>query len=139
MEVRSGVAGTVRPLLESISSRIDAPRPMTDLARTPRPPYYAVIFTSIRTKDDDDGYGAMADRMVELGSRQPGFLGIESARGADGLGITVSYWRSTEDAARWKQVAEHLVAQRLGREQWYQSYTLRIAKVEDDWSFERPR
>lgn len=109
-------------------------------AETPRPPYVAVIFTSIRDESgaDDDGYGAMADRMVELGSRQPGFLGIESARGEDGLGITVSYWRSVDDARRWKQVAEHLVAQKLGREKWYRRYTLRVATIDDDWSFERP-
>lgn len=114
---------------------------MSRPAQTPRPPYYAVIFTSLRVdpaEGVDDGYGAMADRMVELGSRQPGFLGLESARGEDGLGATISYWRSLEDVARWKNVAEHLLAQRLGREQWYRAYTLRVAKVEDDWSFERP-
>ncbi len=105
-------------------------------AKTPRPPYFAVIFTSTRT-EGDDGYGAMADRMVELGSQQPGFLGIESTRDADGLGITVSYWQSLDDVARWKNVAEHLVAQKLGREKWYRSFTLRVAKVADDWSFER--
>jgi len=115
------------------------------IAKTPRPPYYAVIFTSLRNESVagvDDGYGAMADRMVELGSQQPGFLGIESMRGPNelgGLGATISYWRSLEDVARWKNVAEHLVAQRLGREQWYRAFTLRVAKVEDDWSFERPR
>ena len=79
-------------------------------ARTPEPPYYAVIFTSTRTAVDE-GYGAMADRMVELASQQPGFLGVESTRGADGLGITVSYWSSLEAIAAWKANAEHRVAQ----------------------------
>src|SRR5687767_15917283 len=77
----------------------------TVFARTPEPPYYAVIFTSTRTAVDE-GYGAMADRMVELASQQPGFLGVESTRGADGLGITVSYWASLEAIAAWKANAE---------------------------------
>jgi len=62
-----------------------------NIAKTPEPPYYAVIFTSLRT-EGDRGYGHMADRMVELASQQPGFLGVETTRGADGFGITVSYW-----------------------------------------------
>ncbi|MCM5682328.1 antibiotic biosynthesis monooxygenase [Schlegelella sp. S2-27] len=98
-------------------------------AQTPEPPYYAVIFTSLRTPGDN-GYGDMADRMVALAAGQPGFLGVESARGADGLGITVSYWRSPEDIAAWKAHAEHREAQRLGHQQWYTQFELRVAKVE---------
>jgi len=111
---------------------------MSEVATTPEPPYFAVIFTSIRAADDDAGYAAMADAMVELGSKQPGFLGIESARGEDRLGITVSYWRSLEDIARWKNVAQHLVAQRLGREKWYRSFALRVARVESERTFAAP-
>jgi heme-degrading monooxygenase HmoA len=96
---------------------------------TPQPPYYAVIFTSRRT-EVDEGYGAMSDRMVELAARQPGFLGVESARGADGLGITVSYWASLEAIGAWKSHAEHSVAQTLGRKKWYSHFELRIARVE---------
>ena len=98
-------------------------------AKTPKPPYYAVIFTSLRTPGDN-GYGQMAQRMLELSATMPGFLGIESARSTDGLGITVSYWRSEADIANWKQNAEHLVAQRLGQERWYADFALRVAKVE---------
>ncbi len=101
----------------------------TVLARTPAPPYYAVIFTSRRT-DGDRGYGAMAEKMVELGSRYDGFLGIESARGADGLGITVSYWRDEASIAAWKRDTEHLQAQRAGQQTWYADYEVRVAKVE---------
>lgn len=104
------------------------------IARTPSPPYYAVIFTSIRT-ETDNGYGNMADAMVELASGQPGFLGVESAR--EEVGITVSYWASLESIAAWKQNARHLIAQRLGQEQWYESYRTRICLVERDYSFER--
>lgn len=100
-----------------------------ELARTPAPPYYAVIFTSRRT-DGDAGYAAMAARMVELGSRQPGFLGIDSVRGTDGTGITVSYWRDEAAIRAWKQDTEHQQAQRGGRQTWYQDYSVRIAKVE---------
>lgn len=99
------------------------------LARTPSPPYYAVIFTSTRT-EGDRGYAAMATRMEEMGSRYDGFLGIESARGADGLGITVSYWRDEASILAWKRDAEHQRAQQAGRETWYSQYEVRIAKVE---------
>ncbi len=98
-------------------------------ARTPAPPYFAVIFTSRRTAGDR-GYGAMAERMVELAARQPGFLGVESARGADGLGLTVSYWRDEAAIAAWKRDAEHLQAQRAGQETWYADYQVRVARVE---------
>ena len=97
-----------------------------------QPPYTAVIFSAKRT-DVDDGYDETATRMVELASQQPGFLGVESARGADGFGITVSYWDTPEAALAWKQVAEHLVAQRRGVEAWYSSYTVRIATVEREY------
>ena len=108
---------------------------MTDpaFAQTPAPPYYAVIFTSRRTPGDN-GYGAMADRMAELAAEQPGYLGAESARGSDGVGITVSYWASLEAIANWKRNAEHVEARRLGREGWYTHFELKIAKVERAYS-----
>ena len=90
---------------------------------------HAVIFTSLRTPQDN-GYNATADRMVELAQRQPGFLGIESARGADGFGITVSYWESEAAIRNWKQQAEHLEAQQNGQRTWYEQYVVRIAKLE---------
>lgn len=98
-------------------------------ATLPDPPYYAVIFSSTR-RPGDDGYGEMAERMVELASRQPGYLGIESVRDAQGHGITVSYWSSLDSIADWKRQAEHRVAQRYGRTAWYAHYELRIARVE---------
>ncbi len=98
-------------------------------AKTPKPPYYAVIFSSQRT-EGDNGYAKMAGRMVELAARQPGFLGVESVRGADGFGITVSYWASVEAIAHWKADVEHLAAQEMGRRAWYAHYELRVAKVE---------
>ena len=103
---------------------------MTPFAELPPPPYYAVIFSSLRTPDDDTGYAAMADRMVELAATQPGYLGVESTRGADGFGITVSYWRSEEDIRNWRRNAEHTLAREQGRTTWYEHYELRVAKVE---------
>ena len=102
---------------------------MSKPARTPEPPYYAVIFTSTRTSVDD-GYGETADRMVELAAQQPGFLGVESARDPNGLGITVSYWESEEAIANWKRHAEHRVAQSHGIHKWYEEFVTRVAKVE---------
>lgn len=102
-------------------------------ARTPEPPYYAVIFTSVRT-EGDNGYAETADEMLRLASIQPGFLGVESAR--DGLGITVSYWESLEAIRRWKQHERHLAAQRKGKAGWYAAYKTRICKVERDYAFD---
>jgi heme-degrading monooxygenase HmoA len=102
---------------------------MTTFARTPEPPYFAVIFSSQRT-GVDDGYQAMADRMVELAAKQPGFLGVESVRDASGCGITVSYWASLEAIAAWRAHAEHRIAQATGRRQWYARFETRIAQVE---------
>ncbi|SDS63640.1 Heme-degrading monooxygenase HmoA [Halopseudomonas sabulinigri] len=103
---------------------------MSGMAKTPEPPYYAVIFSSLRT-DGDHGYGAMAERMLALAARQEGFLGVESAR--EGLGITVSYWASEEAIKNWKQNAEHLEAQRLGHNTWYAGFKVRVARVERDY------
>ena len=100
-----------------------------------RPPYFAVIFSSVRTEADAAGYEKMAARMVELAQRQPGFLGLESARGADGRGITVSYWESEEAIRGWREHAEHRVAQELGRAKWYGSFSLRVCRIERAWEF----
>jgi len=99
-------------------------------ANTPTPPYYAVIFTSTKI-EEDEGYGAMSDRMVALVQQQEGFLGFESAR--ESLGITVSYWRDETSILAWKAVLAHQEAQRLGKSTWYTDYKIRIAKVERDY------
>jgi heme-degrading monooxygenase HmoA len=90
-----------------------------------------VIFTSVRTDADPDGYAAMAAAMVALAARQPGYLGVESAREA--VGITVSYWATAAHAAAWKRVAAHLGAQRLGRDRWYREYRVRVATVHREY------
>ena len=102
------------------------------IAKTPEPPYYAVIFTSIRTPGDN-GYSEMAEEMEKSVINQPGFLGYESAR--EGLGITVSYWRDEESIHNWKENVLHTKARNLGREKWYSEFIVRIAKVERDYSF----
>ena len=95
-------------------------------------PYYALIFTSKRT-DLDENYAEMALKMETLAKQQPGFLGVESARNE--IGITVSYWESLEAIANWKQNLDHLEAQFLGRQKWYENYVVRIAKVEKEYGF----
>jgi len=99
-------------------------------ANTPNPPYYAVIFSSIQTIDIK-GYNETAGRMLELAARQPGFLGVESAR--ETLGITVSYWKDLESIKSWKENSEHIIAQEKGKQQWYSSFKTRIALVERDY------
>jgi heme-degrading monooxygenase HmoA len=109
---------------------------MSRMARTPEPPYYAVIFTSQRT-EGDAGYAAMAQRMEDLAGEQPGLLGMESVRGADGLGITVSYWASEEAIRHWKADERHQAAQEGGQRKWYEGYTIRVAKVERAYAREQ--
>jgi heme-degrading monooxygenase HmoA len=106
-------------------------------AQTPKPPYYAVVFSSRRTSGDDAGYAATAERMTELAARQPGFLGVESSRNEGGEGITVSYWQSLEAIHAWGRQAEHRVAQETGKSRWYESFRLRICRVEHEWDFQR--
>lgn len=103
------------------------------IAPTPEPPYYAVIFTSLRT-EVEDGYGQTAERMLQLAAGQPGFLGAESARGE--AGITVSYWESPEAIRAWKMHAEHVLARERGRRDWYRAYKTRVCRVERDYGFE---
>ena len=103
------------------------------IAKTPAPPYYAVIFTNLRTTGDD-GYSAISDKMVELAKKQPGYLGYESAR--EELGITISYWQSLEAIRNWKANVDHQLAQKYGREKWYSQYKTRICLVERDYAFE---
>jgi heme-degrading monooxygenase HmoA len=102
------------------------------IAATPAAPYYAVIFTSIRI-GQDPGYDKMSEAMAESAAKQPGFLGVESAR--EEVGITVSYWASLEAIAAWKAEASHLIAQQLGRDAWYAAYKTRICRVERDYDF----
>ena len=103
---------------------------MSLIASTPTPPYYAVIFSNHRT-EVDEGYDAMAIKMLELAAEQPGFLGVESVR--ENLGITISYWQDLESIRNWKLNTSHLEAQKLGHEKWYSSFKTRIAKVERDY------
>ena len=104
------------------------------IANTPPPPYYAVVFTSLRT-GVNDGYDDMDKRMIELATQQPGFLGVESAR--EEVGLTVSYWKDLESIKQWRRQSEHLNAQERGKADWYQSYKVRISKVEIDYGFEK--
>lgn len=102
------------------------------IAKTPAPPYYAVIFTSLRSVGDN-GYDQMSEKMMNLAQQQDGFLGIESVR--QELGITVSYWRDLQSIQNWRDNADHKLAREKGREIWYKSFTTRIARVERDYSF----
>ena len=105
----------------------------TGFATTPEPPYYAVIFTSRRT-EGDNGYDAMMDVIANLSVEQPGYLGRESARTADGFGITVIYYKDEASIVAWKANAKHLAAQKIGKQRWYSHYEMRVAKVERAYS-----
>lgn len=108
--------------------------PSPELAPLAGSGYYAVIFTSCHS-GMVEGYEEMAERMANLAREQPGFLGIESARGNDGLGITISYWRSPGAIAAWKRHVDHAVAQARGRQDWYREYRVRVARVERDYGW----
>ena len=104
------------------------------IANTPKPPYYAVIFSSLNTKGDN-GYSEMAKRMVEMASQQKGFLGVETVK--EELGITVSYWKDLDSIKNWKNNTEHSFARKKGKTDWYSSFKIRIALVERDYGFEK--
>lgn len=106
-------------------------------ATLPKPPYYAVIFSSQRTDQDDAGYGAAAQRMVELAAQQPGYLGVESTRGDDGFGITVSYWTDEASILAWKRNLEHSAIRERGRQHWYAQFELRVTRVERAYGWTR--
>lgn len=103
------------------------------IAKTPEAPYFAVIFTSLKVSGAS-GYDEMALKMDELAKQQPGYLGVESVRGADGMGLTISYWKDLESISSWKRNSEHKMAQSFGKEKWYSDYKVRICKVERDYS-----
>ena len=109
---------------------------MIEFTKAPDPPYYAVIFTSVLREDAAPGYEAMADAMLALAQTQPGYLGFETARGEDGLGFTVSFWKDEASIKAWKAVAKHQVAQTKGKQDWYAWFHVRVAKVERSYSFE---
>jgi len=108
-------------------------------ADLPPPPYFAVIFSSLRNGEDEAGYQAAAARMLALAAQQPGYLGVEGARGADGFGITVSYWASEAAIGAWKHQAEHAATRAHGRTHWYDHFELRVAKVERAYGKPQPR
>lgn len=103
------------------------------IAQTPKPPYYAVIFSSVRS-DQDEGYKKMANHMEALAKDQPGYLGFESARNE--LGISVSYWKDLDAIRKWKANFEHQIAQKKGKKVWYNAYQIRIARVEREYGFQ---
>ncbi|MEZ0068173.1 heme-degrading monooxygenase HmoA [Streptacidiphilus sp. MAP12-20] len=105
-------------------------------ARIPQPPYYAVVFTSLRT-EGDNGYGEMSEQMAELVEGQPGYLGADSVRGADGFGITVAYFDTEENVVAWRRNAEHTEARNMGRKAWYEAYSVHVAKVERAYGWDR--
>lgn len=108
---------------------------MGEMAKTPKPPYYAVIFTSIRTPGDN-GYRETAEEMLRMVSRQEGFLGAESVRDESGFGMTVSYWSSLESINKWRNNGPHVQAKEMGKKLWYGKYRIRICKVESDNDFD---
>ena len=108
---------------------------MPAFIKTPNIPYYAVIFTSALRDDAAPGYEDMADTMLNLARKQPGYLGFESARGEDGLGMTISYWKDETSIKAWKAVADHKLAQEQGKKDWYAWFHVRITRVERGYSF----
>lgn len=110
---------------------------MDTFAQTPEPPYYAVIFTSIKEANAQD-YSETADKMLSLAAKIDGFLGVESLRNENGFGITVSYWRDSTAISNWKNQTDHLIAQDRGKQEWYRKFFLRVAKVERHKEFQKP-
>ncbi|MDX3455304.1 antibiotic biosynthesis monooxygenase [Streptomyces sp. ME02-8801-2C] len=109
---------------------------MTTSFARPEPPYYAVIITT-RPAEDLEGYAAMSERMAELGEAQPGYLGRESMTDEQGRDLVVIYYTDEAAITAWKAHPEHLEAQRLGRQRWYSSYSVEVARVERAYAYSR--
>lgn len=103
-------------------------------SQTPKPPYYAVIFTSIKS-ENIEGYREMSQKMDELAEQQEGFLGQDTANSE--IGVSVSYWKDLESIKKWKENTDHQMAIKMGRKQWYKCYNVRVAKVEREYGFEK--
>ena len=108
---------------------------MTGIAETPQPPYYAVIF-SAKTTNDLEGYEERLMKMLELSAKVPGYLGVEAAENS-GFGIAISYWKDLESIDAWRKDAEHVETKKVGKERFYESYEVRIAKVETVYGFQK--
>jgi heme-degrading monooxygenase HmoA len=108
---------------------------VSEIVKTPKIPYYAVIFTSIRTSEDN-GYEKMADEIVDIVSKQKGFLGAESVRNEEGFGMTISYWDSLDSINKWRNNGPHMQAKEMGKKTWYSKYMIRICKVENGHYFD---
>src|SRR6478672_6812469 len=102
---------------------------MPFISKTPKPPYYAVIFTSINADVDHTEHTEMYQRMVKIAQNYQGYLGIEPARNPDGSGVAAVYWRDHESILAFARDPEHLIAKKKGREIWYSHYFIRICKV----------
>ncbi|MFH8936114.1 antibiotic biosynthesis monooxygenase family protein [Streptomyces griseosporeus] len=135
------------PVTTSITADVPTPvstpvtTPVTTPAPTPvpaaEPPYYVAVFTSLPTPDQS-GYAETADRLGALVRDIPGYMGEDSARTPGGLAISVAYFRDLEGIERWRRDAEHVAAKERGRQQWYERYSLHIARVEHSHTFRRP-
>ncbi|MDX2168218.1 MAG: antibiotic biosynthesis monooxygenase [Deltaproteobacteria bacterium] len=101
---------------------------MFQIARTPEPPYYAVIAPA-ELNPDLEGYAQTALRLMQVAREVDGFLGIESCI-AGNFSLAVSYWRSLEAIAEWRRHAEHRLAKDNGMQRWFAAYCTRIARVE---------
>ncbi|MCX3063199.1 antibiotic biosynthesis monooxygenase family protein [Streptomyces beihaiensis] len=122
-----------------MSDHSDAPVGTGSVTPLPafEPPYYVVVFSSVLTDGDQSGYDETDERMDELVREVPGYLGHESARTPGGLGITVSYFRDLAAIEEWRGTGEHRAAQKRGRAEWYERYTVHVARVERSHGFER--
>ncbi|MDP4828129.1 MAG: antibiotic biosynthesis monooxygenase [Flavobacteriales bacterium] len=98
-------------------------------------PYYVVIFTSEKLSNIE-GYDEVAAEMEELAKQQPGYLGMDFVSGE--MSVTMSYWKDEASILHWKRNADHLMAQKMGREKWYKSYTTQVARVERAYNFIKP-
>ncbi len=98
----------------------------------------AVIFISQRTDDDDAGYDEASAAMAGFAQDQPGYIGMDSVRGAGGLGITVSYWASDADAKAWRDHGEHALIRDAGRDRWYSHYSLHVGEITRSYDWQKP-
>ncbi len=94
---------------------------------------YAVIFKA-KLRQLDDNYADTAERLRERALQEYGCLEFNSFTQGDDE-IAISYWPSEAHIAAWKADSEHLSAQRKGKMQWYDWYSVEVVEVQQEYHY----
>lgn len=107
------------------------------MLNAPKPPYYAVIFTSQRVSNDLDYDEMDRQTFIEVQKIQ-GYIGAESYTDGNDRHVTIAYFLTEKAILDWRSNPLHMKAQQLGKEKWYSYYNVKVCKVEREYEFSKP-